>query len=66
MDILNKKENIWPSGTTLAVSLVDMSQRTHSLGLELHVKAFFQGAIREQFREHTSVLEALRSTQQKT
>lgn len=65
MDILNKKENIWPSGTMLTVSPADMTQRTDSLGLELNAKALFQGAIREQFREHTSILKVLRLAKQK-
>lgn len=60
MDILNKKENICPSGTMLAVSPADMTQRTDSLGLELNAKALFQGAIREQFREHAPNIKVLR------
>ena len=49
----------------LAVSPADMTQRTDSLGLELNAKALFQGAIREQFREHASILKVLKLAKQK-
>lgn len=55
VDILNKKENIWHSGAMLAFSPAGMTQRTDSLGLQLNVKALFQGAIREQSREWASI-----------
>lgn len=51
VDILNKKENIWPSGAILTFSPAGMTQRTDSLGLQLNAKALFQGAI----REHASI-----------
>jgi len=60
VDILSKKENIWPSGTVLALSPADMTQRTDSPGLGLNAKALFKAAIREQFRAHTSILKVLR------
>lgn len=49
----------------LTVSPADTTQRTDSLGLELNAKALFQGAIREQFREHASILKVLRLAKQK-
>lgn len=55
VDILNKKENIWPCGAVLAFFPAGMTQRTDSLGLQLNAKALFQGAIREQSREHASI-----------
>lgn len=60
VDILNKKENIWPSGAMLAFSPAGMTQRTDSVGLQLNTKALFQGEIREQSRECVSIQKVLR------
>lgn len=47
-----KQKTYGPLELRLLLSPADMTQRTDSLGLELNAKALFQGAIREQFREH--------------
>lgn len=44
----------------LAVSPADMTQRTDNLGVELNAKALFQGAIREQLREHAPNIKVFR------
>lgn len=49
----------------LAVCPADWTRRTDNLGLELSAKALFQGAIREQFTGHASILKVLRLAKQK-
>lgn len=53
------------SGAMLAFSPAGMTQKTDSLGLQLNAKASFQGAVREQSREHASILKVLKLGNQK-